>query len=126
MRTVLAAILGIGLANNLFAAELGEKVRTAPLTDLYGDPLPDGAIVRMGTVRFRHGSSVTAVCYSPDGKTVSSASRDHTLRLWDPTTGKEVRAVAGHQSGVFSVAFSPDGARLVSASADNTLLVWRK
>lgn len=37
-----------------------------------------------------HPASVLSVAWSPDGTTLASASDDGTLRLWDPTTGKEV------------------------------------
>ena len=91
-------------------------------TDIYGDPLPPGAIVRMGTVRFQHESLVTSVAFAPDGKTLVSAGRDKTVRLWEVPGGKEIRqfqrqhdqpGVEGHE-----VAFSPDGKTLVSACGD--------
>jgi len=36
-----------------------------------------------------HSSSVSAISFSLDGKTVASASYDETVRLWDERTGKE-------------------------------------
>src|SRR5262249_21128492 len=41
-----------------------------PRTDLLGDPLPPGALARMGTVRFRLPGKVKRVAFSPDGETI--------------------------------------------------------
>ena len=83
-----------------------------------------GAIVRLGTTRFRHHDVVYAVTYSPDGSIIASASHDSTIRFWDPRSGRETRRLAGHARTVSSVSFTPDGKYLVSASWDNTLRVW--
>ena len=60
--------------------------------------------------------AVTSVAFSPDGKTALSGSGDHTARLWDLATGREIRKLEGHSNGVCSVAFSPDGKTALSGS----------
>jgi RNA polymerase sigma factor (sigma-70 family) len=95
-----------------------------PRLDLFGEPLPDHAVARMGMARFLHAGPVSSVAYAPDARTIASASADKTIRLWDAVTGKELRKLVGHGAAVGAVVFSPDGKTLASAGADKTVRLW--
>jgi WD40 repeat protein len=93
-------------------------------TDAVGDLLPPGAMVRLGTVRFRHGFGIQSVAFSPDGKKVAAGGNGLTISLWDAATGKEVRSF---RKVLYSthVAFSPDGKVLASAHwRDSVVVLW--
>ncbi|OUL34278.1 hypothetical protein BV372_14260 [Nostoc sp. T09] len=71
-----------------------------------------------------HANSVYGVSFSPDGKILATASADNTLKLWDTSTGKEIKTLIGHTNSVNDISFSPNGKMLASASDDNTLKLW--
>ncbi len=77
-----------------------------------------------------HSGSVSSVSWSPDGKRLASGSWDGTVRIWDATTGTEVRTIRGLAGGVRSVAWSPDGRQLASGddaftgNAGGRLILW--
>lgn len=77
---------------------------------------------RLATV-VAHNDRVTTVAISPDGARVVSGSEDHTIKLWNTSTGKELVTLRGHKDSACGVALSTDGKRIVSGSADKTVKI---
>jgi WD40 repeat protein len=125
----MAGFLALGLLAAGMAIAPAESAPPVPerkqaRVDRYGDPLPEGALVRLGTVRLRHSDPGTSFVFSRDSKTLISAGWGDTIRVWDRATGKEVRQFRGHRGGVFCVALSPDGKTVVSIGRDQTVRFW--
>jgi WD40 repeat protein len=87
-----------------------------------------------------HVGPVDALAISSDGRWLLSGSHDNTVRLWDLTSGSELRCLAGHLGCVRSVALAENALaenegrlrygdqytllRLLSGSDDHTLRCW--
>ncbi|MDY6806321.1 MAG: hypothetical protein SXA11_21295 [Cyanobacteriota bacterium] len=70
-----------------------------------------------------HGDWIYSISFSPDGKTIASASADKTVKLWG-LDGKEIKTLKGHSDEVLDVVFSRDGKAIASASRDKTVKIW--
>ena len=73
-------------------------------------------------VRMVHDNEVTSVAFSWDGKYVVSGSTDHTARVWEVATRKEIARMT-HNGVVSSLALSPDG-KLVASGGKISARVW--
>jgi RNA polymerase sigma factor (sigma-70 family) len=107
----------------------GAKAEVSPnataRTDRFGDPLPPGAIARLGTIRQR--STASALAFAPGGQNLLTAgghrSRLTTLGRWDSAKGVlrgETHLAGPAEDGHW---FSADGRTLAVAERDG-LSLW--
>jgi len=67
---------------------------------------------------------LTCAQFDLRGERVVTASDDHTARIWDARTGRQLTVPLQHEDGVTFADFSPDGRQVVTASLDRTARVW--
>jgi WD40 repeat protein len=103
------------------AASAAQSPTAPPPAD---EPLPQGALARLGTTRFRHSFGVWVIAYSRDGKLLASGGNGRWLCLWDARTGRLLHHWKGQSHPtVFALAFSPDG-RILAASDGKLIKLW--
>jgi WD40 repeat protein len=118
----------------LTAALLGAAEPPSPkpsATDSLGDPLPEGARLRLGTWRFRAPSTVSDMALSPDEKTVVTVGKQ--LIAWNAITGEQRWQADSDDFGLDqmsaaygsrSLAFCSDGAQFFTPGRKNEVVVW--
>ncbi|MCI0638378.1 MAG: protein kinase [Gemmataceae bacterium] len=108
------ALQGLQLSTNEFTLERGGTV----IVRVRLEPLTAGAAVW----EFRHSEPVKAIAFSANGKRLLSGGWDHTARLWDVASGKELhrfnlrKPLENH--AVYCVAISSDGRHGLAGTRD--------
>jgi WD40 repeat protein len=80
---------------------------------VYGDPLPPGAVQRLGATRFRHDGHALSLTFTADGLLVAHCGGDQVC-CWDAATGRLVRCLRPGQA-LRSIDFAPDGKTIGTA-----------
>ena len=103
----------------LLAAAGGGIPNTTARVDLYDVP------GRRWIRRYAgHSKSVCDVRFSPDGRTLVTASMDGMVKIWPVDPLPLFLDLEGHDQAVWTLAFDRDGRRLVTGAFDNTARVW--
>ncbi len=118
--------LGSVLAVALFVVPGAGPAAEPARADSHGDPLPDEARARLGTIRLRHGGKIRSAAFTPDGRTLLSDGEDG-VRVWDLANGREVRHLLpdGPGTGVYLATLSSDGKTVAMIGiGGGTLGLW--
>ncbi len=115
-----------GKINSIRFSRDGSKLLTASgVTGLYGvAAIYDLATGNRIFTLEGHSDVIQVAVFSPDEKSIATASYDREILVWDIATGKVKQRFSGHNGAIYSLAFSPDGRVLVSGCADETVKVW--
>jgi WD40 repeat protein len=70
-----------------------------------------------------HEDGVLSIAFLPDGRTVLSGGKDHTIRLWNITDGTALRTLGTASDEVRSVVATPDG-KLALAAGGIAIRIW--
>jgi WD40 repeat protein len=114
---IVAALGDVGLMAGHFARGAA-PTEAAPASenktervDLYGDPLPVGAVLRLGTTRFRlSGYGMQRLDFLPDNKTlICSSEENHSVQFWEARTGKLLREIGLDEMYVRGFGLAPNG-----------------
>ena len=71
-----------------------------------------------------HNAAIQEAAFSPDGRYFATASHDHTTKVWDSRTGKQIGKTFVHTAPCNWACFSPDSRRIVTTDEDGVGKLW--
>ena len=72
-----------------------------------------------------HTAAVSAVCFSPKGDRIVTASDDGTARIWNGVSGRELHQLDHNSQWVRAATVSPDGALVATSGLDDKVGIWQ-
>lgn len=90
-------------------------------TDLLGDPLPEDAVQRLGSLRLRYGG-VGDLDYLPDGRAVVASGA--SIDIWDMSVGQKQATHRIASRGLTGIDVSDDGSTMLASDSGGSVYVW--
>lgn len=100
----------------------GMHALAEPARDSLGDPLPGGAVQRLGTTRMRFAGGVSDYTYLEDDRAAVQLGK--TLEIWDLAKGKRMSSVDIGERSAASMKLRPDGKALLFAFGPGQVVEW--
>ncbi|MEM1070272.1 MAG: protein kinase, partial [Planctomycetota bacterium] len=110
---------------NTEAEERPEAIEPADMIRLVDGSLDQNADDRTSRIVAAHRDAIRSVRFSPDGRSIVTASDDYTIKLWDSKPAQLVQTLKGHGGWVVSADFLPAAeTTILSASNDASVRTW--
>ena len=105
-------------------ASSSEPPQKRPWKDVYKDRFKVGTNWKYGrySTRIFKGHTNGVMCLQFDDCILMTGSYDATVKIWDLSTGREIRTISGHTQGIRCLQF--DDSKLITGSLDSTIKVW--
>jgi WD40 repeat protein len=116
------------IASLALAVLVGAHAASVPGTagDAKGEALPEGALFRFGSMRWRHGAAIAGSELSPDGKLLATADGGSVV-VWELASGRRLHCFLGDAHYFFAhpgLAFSPDARYLAYTQHPGFAALW--
>lgn len=112
-------------SDSLGCVALGPDLNTAVVGDEQSLWFVDLKARKAERGRRMHGSSITCLCLSADGRLALSGDTEGGLLLWDLAGRRALRWLDGHRDELRAVGFSADGTHAASAGRGGAVRLWR-
>jgi tricorn protease-like protein len=128
--TVTSSQVALAQTKSFAHPRLVRAIAFAPDNKTIATGCQDEAMLRLWDVAAGKGREVATpggasfLVFSSDGKMLAAGGLDNNVYLLDPSTGKEIRRLTGHEKVVTCAAFSPDNKTLATGSQDFTVRFW--